>query len=175
MRITTTTRRPPADRREQCNVMCTGLVLAYLVPGAIRRAAVQSAHEAGWSLVLACIAVGAWAAWVAPTLGSADATERASFVMLRCGALLFSSTPPALEIPLCGPLHWVGMLMLAVSSVHASCRITGSGRLLYGAVAWAALGLLCLSTVDSTLRWAAEHAAATLVMGAPLGMRALMS
>jgi hypothetical protein len=174
MRITVGRRVPP-ERREQCNVMCTALVLAYLVPGAIRRAAVQSSHEAGWSLVLACIAVGAWAAWSAPVLGSADELARASFVALRCGALLYSSTAIPQCGALCGALHLLGQLLLAVASVHASCRLAGSGRVVYGAVAWAALALLLLSGGDGSLAWAAEHAAATLVMLAPLGMKALLS
>jgi hypothetical protein len=181
----------------QPNAVWGLLAVAYVVPGAVRRAAEaadracggvarcgQQAHALGGMVVAAVLLTGGWAAWAAPVLGRDPPPDmRAAFVLVRCGALLVSATPPTVALPLLGELHLVGLAALCIGSAHAAgrwiVRTDGSAaqqaaRLVYWLSAWLGVLLLGARAATDSADPALEAVGAGLMYAAPLAMRVLL-
>ena len=176
--------------------MCGVLALAYVVPGVVRRAAEAAeqgcgdvaqcghqAHALGAIVVAAVLLTGAWAAWAAVIGRDPPPDIRAAFILVRCGALLVSATPPVVTLPLFGELRLVGIAALCVGSAHAAgrwiMRTDGSaavngGRLAYWISAWFGVLLLGARAADERAAPALEVVGAGLMCAAPLAMRVLL-
>ncbi len=139
------TRGRPVPKTENLNVAAAMLAVVYLVPGALKRLALQplevcavggtmaaalesawscytSAHQVAGAVVAACILTGVWAAWALPVLAGSepDPDRRLAFVALKCGALAVSATPVASVNAACRLVRHLGVLALAWGGVMAA-------------------------------------------------------
>lgn len=139
------TRAAPPAPGGRLDAVAAMLAVVYLVPGTLKRLALQplevcaaggtvaaalesawscytSAHQVAGAVIAACILTGVWAAWALPVLAGAEPEpdRRLAFVALKCGALAVSATPVSSVNAACRVVRHLGILGLAWGGVVAA-------------------------------------------------------